>query len=448
MGESEVIVKQSSMGKREVMGRLPTSEEDLLRPLANATRKYYIYIGLLILVVAWFAYAWITQLRTGLVVTGMRDIPGGAPWGIYITNFIFWIGITHAGIAVASAIRLFKLRDYIPLARIAELVTIFSLMMAGLSIVMDMGRPDRIFNMILNYPERLGSSPLIWDITAVAIYLIFAVTYLYIEMREDLARLALKVRWGGLYRWFLPGYEPGERERIERVVFWASIFNFPIMVMVHTTVAWIFGLQVGRPGWYSAILGPYYVVGAVLSGLAAVIIVTAIYRRLFHWQGFIKPLVFRGLGRILCWFSILYIYFLLSEFITVKWAGPLGELDVSVVLTQQEFAWFYWLQVLALVVAFTIFFINTVFPKVFRIWTTVFAATLVIVTLWVTRFLIIIPSLVRPYLPYDIGSYTPTWVEWSLVGGTFAIVTLLFMLFTKVLPIVPVTEMEKAEKEM
>ena len=426
---------------------LATPEDKLLRPLFYTTRKYYFFLGLLILVVAWFAFAWITQLTTGLVVTGMRDIPGGAPWGIYITNFIFFIGIAHAGIAIASAIRLFKLKDYIPIARMAELITVFSLMVAGLSIVMDMGRPDRIFNLILNYPWRLASSPLIWDITAVTVYLIISVAYLYIELRGDLARLAGRVRWGWLYRRLLPGYESGERKRIHRIVFWASIFILPIMVMVHTTVAWLFGLMVSRPGWYALFLGPYFVLGAILSGIAAVVVVVAIYRRLLNWQEFLTPKIFRGLGRVLSWFSILYLYFMLSEFVTVKFAGPLGELEVSVAWSQLEFASLYWVQVVALAVAFTIFFINTVFPKVFRIWTTVFAAALVVISLWIIRFLIIVPSLTRPYLPYPTGSYTPTWVEWSLVGGTFAIVALLYMLFTKLFPMMSLTEMEEAGEE-
>jgi len=157
--------------------------------------------------------------------------------------------------------------------------------------------------------------------------------------------------------------------------------------------------------------------------------------------------VFRGLGKFLSWMSILYIYFMLSEFITVKFAGPVLELKVSMAWSNLEFAWLYWVQVGALLIAFSIFFINTVFPHVFRIGSTVFASALVVVTLWVTRFLIVVPSLTRPYLPYSSGSYTPTWVEWSLVVGTFVMVALLFALFTKLFPIIPLTEMEKAEEQ-
>ena len=423
------------------------SLEDILwSPLFRTSRRFYVVVTLLAVGVVWFAYAWILQLREGLVVTGLRDIPGGAPWGIYITNFIYFIGITHAGIAIASAIRLLKLRDYIPLARIAELVTIFSLIMAGVSIVADLGRPDRIFNVIRYYPEQFLSSPLTWDVTAIAVYLIFAITYLYMEMREDLARLAEVGRLKWLYRLLVPAYGPNERERIERIVWWASVFNFPIMVMVHTTVGWIFGLMVSRPGWYSSIMGPYYVAGAVLSGVASVVVVAAIYRRLFGWQEYIKPKVFRGLGRFLSWMSIIYIYFMLAEFITVKYASPTAELKVSMAWSNFEFAWLYWFQVVALLVAFTIFFVNVVFPRLFRIGTTVFACVVVVITLWLTRFLIVVPSLTRPYLPYPAGSYTPTWVEWSIVGGTFVTVALLFVLFTKFFPIIPLTEMERASE--
>ena len=422
-------------------------EERLWSPLFHTSRKFYIGLGLLVVGMAWFALAWMTQLRTGLVVTGMRDIPGGAPWGIYITNFVYFIGITHAGIAIASAIRLLKLQDYIPLARLAELITIFSLIMAGISIVADIGRPDRIFHLILYYPESLRSSPLTWDVTAIGIYLIFAISYLYLEMRADLARLAHQGRGGWLYRLLLPAYDPDERTRIERIVWWASVFNFPIMVMVHTTVGWIFGLMVGRPGWYSAIMGPYYVAGAVLSGVASVVVVTAIYRRLFGWQEYIKPVVFKGLGRFLSWVSIFYLYFMLAEFMTVKYAGPVAELRVSMAWSDFEFAWLYWLQIVALVLAFSIFFVNVVFPKSFRIGTTVFASALVVVTLWVTRFLIVVPSLTRPYLPYPPGRYAPTWVEWSIVGGTFVTIIFLFALFTKFFPLIPLTEMETAAQE-
>lgn len=420
-----------------------TGEEVVIRPLRYTAKTFYAFLGVLIAGLLWVGFAWHVQLTQGLVVTGMRDIPGGSTWGVYMVNFIFFIGITHAGIAIASAIRLLKIKEYIPIARIAELITIFSLMVAGLSVIFDLGRPDRIFNLILHYGERVGQSPVVWDITAIATYLIFAITYLYMEMREDLAKLAGRVKFQRLYRFLLPLYEQGERERVERIVWWASIFNFPIMVMVHTTVAWIFGLMPARPGWYSAIMGPYYVAGAVLSGVAAVIVAAAVYRRVFNWHDVIGPKIFKGLGRFLSWVTIIYLYFVLAEQVTVRYAGPVPEMKVSEALVRFEFAWPFWLQVGALSIAFIIYFLPTVRPNAFRIWSTVLASALVIISLWVTRFLIVVPSLTRPYLLYPIGIYFPTWVEWSLVGGGFVIVIFMFTLFTKVFPIIPISEARK-----
>jgi molybdopterin-containing oxidoreductase family membrane subunit len=423
-----------------------TLEEKLWRPMFHTTKRFYIVLGISILGIVGLAFAWITQLRTGLVVTGLGDIPGGVPWGIYIVGFVYFAGIAAVGTTIASTIRLFQLKRYIPLARIAEVTSVFALLMALLCIVADLGRPDRLFNLVRYYPQRLASSPLVWDVTAISIYAVFAVTYLYIEMREDLAKLAEKGRLKWLYKLLLPAYEPGERERIVRVVRWASILNFPLMVIVETVVGWIFGLMVGRPGWYSAIMGPYFVAGAVLSGLAFVVVIAAIYRTLYDWQEHIAPTVFKGIGKLLAWVSLVYIYFLLTEFMTVKFSGPIQEFKVSVAWTNLEYAWLYWLQIAALVIACVLFFANVVFPQVLKIWTTVLASIIVVVALWVTRFLIIVPSLAQPYLPYPTGSYTPTWVEWSIVGGTFALLIFLFLLFTKVFPIMPLTEIIEAEE--
>ncbi|MFQ5909823.1 MAG: NrfD/PsrC family molybdoenzyme membrane anchor subunit [Thermoplasmata archaeon] len=429
------------------MGWRSDAENRLIRPLHQTSKAFYAFFVALLVGIGIFAFAWYTQLSQGLQVTGMRDLGtmGGAPWGIYITNFIFYIGITHAGIAIASAIRIMKLKAYIPIARIAELVTIFSLMMAAMSIIFDIGRPDRAFNMILFYPERLGQSPLIWDLTAITTYMVLAVSYLYIEMREDLVALQNRVstKHGKLYRLLVPLYSPDERPRVERIVWWASIFNFPVMVMVHTTVAWIFGLMVGRPGWFSAIMGPYYVAGAVLSGVAMVAVVAAFFRYIFKWEDIITADIFKGIGNFMTAVAAIYLYFLLSEQITVVFGGPIPELGVSEALLSMEYAGLFWFQVIGLFAAFTILFVQAIGIARRSILATVFSSALIILVLWITRFLIVVPALTRPLLSYPVGQYVPTWVELSIVGGTFVAFVLLFALFTKVFPILPLTEMEE-----
>ena len=132
---------------------------DLLRPLLGTGKGFYVLAGALLILIAWFLYAWYVQLTQGLGVTTMRT-PIGAAWGVYIANFVFFVGIAHGGIAIAAAIRLLKLTKYLPVARMGEVLTVISLMMAGLSIMIDMGRPDRTFNMIIYWPQRVGASSL------------------------------------------------------------------------------------------------------------------------------------------------------------------------------------------------------------------------------------------------------------------------------------------------
>ena len=178
--EEKFLQPMHKRGKAQ--SKISPREEQFLRPILRTGKAFYIVIPALIVLVAWVLYAWYTQLTQGLSVTGLRT-PVGAIWGLYITNFVFFVAISAAGIAIASGIRLFKLKDYVALARMAELATIFSLMMAGMSIVMSIGRPDRLFNLILNFPTRLPSSPLIWDVFVINIYLVLCVAMLYFSIK-------------------------------------------------------------------------------------------------------------------------------------------------------------------------------------------------------------------------------------------------------------------------
>lgn len=450
--KKQIETKRKKRKKKKKTGKKPESvqwtamEDSLRRPLHHTTRGFYVFLGVLAFVMVWFAFAWTVQARTGLVATGLGDIPGSVPWGILVVNYVYFAGIASTGIAIASAIRLLGLKDFLPLARMAEVMTIASLPVAVLSLISDLGRPGRLLNIVLHYPRRVASSPMVWDVTVLSVYLVFAVAYLLIEMREDLVRLAKDAWPERLYRLLLAAYKPGERQRTRKIIWWASVLNLPLMVIMGTVVGWVFGLGVGRPGWYGAAMAPHSIVTSILSGLAAIVVVAALLRRAFGLQEFIKPTVFKGLGISLAWASIICLYFELAKFVTVRFSGPIPELKVSEVLSGIEFGWFFWIQIAVLVVAFGLNTVNVLFPKLFRIWTTVATAVLLVVALWATCFLVVVPSLTQPYLPYLPGRYRPTWVEWSLVGGAFAVVGLVFALFTKVFPMIPITEMQEAEQ--
>lgn len=419
-----------------------TREEQLLRPLLYSGQAFYIFGGGLLILIVWFGYAWYLQLTQGLGVTMMRT-PVGAAWGVYIVNFVFFVGIAHGGIAIAAAIRLFKLTKYMPIARMGEVLTVISLMMAGLSIMIDMGRPDRIFNLILYWPQRVGASSLSWDITVIIIYFALSVSYLWLTMRQDLVRCMDRFpRLTWVYKPLLLGYRPDEGRKIEGMTWWLSIaIVFLIVMLSGGVVPWIFGLLPARPGWFSALAGPYFLTAAIASAIAAVIVVAAILRRLFNWQAYIKPEIFKGLGTFLGIITLFYLYLVLAEQLTMRYAAPLPELLISEKLFRGEFAAIFWpMLILGFFIPPMMLVVQTIRHKWFSLTRTVLAAAIILIAFWIKRFLIVVPSLLRPLLPFPEGNYSPSWVEWSVIAGVFAISVLLFVLFLKLFPIMELGE--------
>ena len=272
-------------------GSTVISEDAILQPLTKTGGAFYVFVCALLVLTCEFLYAWYLQLTNGLVVTGMRSIynapnylgpyiANGSPWGIYVTNFIFWIGISHAGIAISASVRLMNLTKYKVVARMAEVLTMVALPMAALSIVFDLGRPDRIFNLL-----EFGrfQAPLLWDLSAVTTYFMGTIVYLYLSLRGDIDELAHKLpkrEW--FYKRLAMNYQgtEAEKERHQQTLWWLALAIVPIMVTVHSVVSFVFGLMIARGGWYSTIFAIYFVVGAIVSGVAAVYSLAWIFRRL------------------------------------------------------------------------------------------------------------------------------------------------------------------------
>ena len=425
---------------RRASAERATSE--LLRPILRTGKGFYFFVGALLILVGWFLYTWYIQLTQGLVVTNMRT-PVGAAWGGYIANFVFYVGLAHGGIAIAAAIRLLKLNKYQPVARMGEVLTVISLMMAGLSIMIDMGRPDRVFNIIIYWPERVATSSLTWDVTVIILYFTMSTCYLWLTMRKDLA-LCLdrfpKLRF--LYKILLIGYKPDEDKAINRMTWWLSIAIIFLVVMLSGgVVAWIFGLLPSRPGWFSALAGPYFLTAAISSAIAAIIVVSAILRRVFHWQEHIKPEVYSGLGTFLGILTMFYIYLIFSEQLTMNYAAPFAEFLISVKILQGEFAIIFWpMLIIGFFIPAITLVVQGVRPQWFSLTRTVVASAFIIIAFWVKRFLIVVPSLLRPLLPFPEGSYSPSWVEWSIIVGILAMAILFYVAFLKIFPILDLRE--------
>jgi molybdopterin-containing oxidoreductase family membrane subunit len=406
-----------------------------LGPLTRTNRGYCIY-------------AYVVQLRYGLLATGMRDV---VFWGFYIFNFVFWIGVSHVGALISAILRLTNAGWRTPVTRLGELVTISALMMGALMIVIDMGRPDRILFLIA---YGRFQSPLVWDVIGVVTYLTGGFIYLYIPTIPDFARMrdrlgqvssTLKTR---IYSLLAVGWRGTleQRQRLDKAQKIMTVMIIPVAVSVHTVVSFVFAMTL-RPGWDSTVLAPNFVIGALFSGIGAVIIVMAVFRRFYHLEEYITEKHFRYMSYLLLVLLFSYFYFVLVEYLTVGYKLRIEEKHLFTLLLVGKNAVWFWLFFLNAFVfsAFLLLFQRG--PTVPRIVT---AAVLVNIAMWIKRFVIVIPTLEIPLMPYEFefAIYTPSWVEISISIAGFAGFALIFALFAKFMPMMPYVEMiEEAEEE-
>jgi len=432
---------------------MSAEEESILQPLLKTGKGFYVFVGVLLILTGWFLYCWYTQLSQGLIVTGMRSVYNapnymtygvaeGSPWGIYVTTFIFWIGISHAGIAISASVRLMNLKKYKVVARMAEVLTLVALPMAALSIVFDVGRPDRLFNLL-----EFGrfQAPMLWDLSAITTYFMGTIIYLYLSLRGDIDQLALRIpRREWFYKRLAMHYEgtETEKERHKQTLWWLAVAIVPIMVTVHSVVSFVFGLMIARAGWYSTIFAIYFVVGAIVSGVAAVYSLAWIFRWLYKWQSLITDEVLKGITWALRNVLIIYLYLWIAEELTMNYMGSSAELRVSDFLFSGRYAPIFWPMVIIGFAVPAIVLLKPVFiKKIFNPKLTFIASIILNVALWVARFTIVVPSLLNPPL-YPTGIYIPTITEVSIITGTFWMAVLLYIAFVKLFPII---ELDVAE---
>lgn len=422
-------------------------ENNLINSISKTSWRFYLITGILIVIVFWGVFAYIHQLQTGLVVTGMRDY---VFWGVYITNFVFFIGISHAGTLISAILRVTGAEWRKPITRMAEAITVFALMVGAPMVLIDLGRLDRIVNIFLY--GRL-QSPLMWDVVCIMTYLTGSLLYLYIPMIPDIAELrdrlpnltGWKKKFYTIFSLNWKGTEK-QKQKLEKSISIMAILIIPIAVSVHTVVSWIFGMTF-RPGWHSTIFGPYFVIGAIFSGTAGIITAMAIFRSAYHLEGYIKPLHFQKLGILLLSLDFMYIYFTFSEYLTVGYTAEKPDAGLLDILFSGNYSLTFWsMAVLGLFLPAIII----AHPKTRNIKGIVIASLLVNVGLWLKRYVIIIPTLSSPFLPiqgvpWEWAHYSPTWVEWSITAGAFAGFALLYTLFSKVFPIVSVWETREEE---
>lgn len=407
-------------------------------------RIWGIVMAVAAVLLAWGVYAYWYEYTRGMVVTGMRDVgvAGGATWGLYIGFVVYFVGVSFAGITVAALIRLLRLRKLRIVGRMAEVLTVVALLLGGLAIVADLGQPLRGLVNLFRYARP--QSPFFGTFTLViAGYLFASLVYLYLDSRHDaavLARRGGRLQW--LHRMVAAGYSdtPAERERHDRAGFWLAVAIVPLLIVAHSTLGFVFGLQVGRPGWFSALQAPAFVALAGVSGLGLLIALAALVRRAERRPDVLGIDVFAWLGRLLLALLLVYLYFMVVELLTAAYAAGPVEQRVTRSLLTGTYAPIYWTSAALLVL-----------PAIALLWQAVrgrwsvgwlVAAGLAVNVASIgKRYLIVIPSQTHgALLPYPTGSYEPTWVEYGVVAGLFALGILLLGLYMRLFPLLELGE--------
>lgn len=392
-------------------------------------------------------YGFLLQVLYGHAVTGQGS--HGAIWGIIVANIVNFIGVSHVGIAISAVVRLLRLQKYQQLARLAEFITLAAITTAVMNIGMDVGRPERFIINTLWYGRY--HAPFVWSCTVITTYVVGSSVYLYLAMRRDLWLCEAKVpsrKW--LYRMMALGYHdtPASRARHTRVVWWLAVVILPIMVSVHSVYGYIFGLQAGRPGWYNPFQAPYFVLGAIVSGFSTVIMALAVLRKVFHWEEFFPPAIFKGLGIFLGFVTLLYMYFLFSEYLTGTYASPEAERVVFRDVLFGRFRVITWSAMLGcMLFPFALLFVQGVNRRISSIPLTVAAALLINIGLWTARTLVVVPTFYHPLLPWEVAPYVPSFSEWCIVIGSFFFFALLLLVLMKAFPVLEFPEVHDSGPE-
>jgi molybdopterin-containing oxidoreductase family membrane subunit len=415
-------------------------DSDLLRPIEESGVGFRVTSSLLLLVLlsGWVIFG--RQLLYGLGVTGLNQ---PVAWGFYIVNFVFFIGISHAGTLISAILRLSQAEWRRPITRMAEVITVVVLAIGAFHPVLDLGRPERMLNIFT--AGRL-QSPLLWDVSSISAYFMASTVYLYIPMIPDIAILRDRGVWPHWFYTFLAwGWQgtPRQRQVLDRAVSIMMILVIPIAVSVHTVISYIFAMTL-QPGWHSTIFGPYFVVGAIFSGIAALLMTMIILRRIFHLERYLKLIHFDYLSRLLLVMSLLWFYFTFSEYLTAFFGHEPSEMRVFYYKFSGPYAPFFWGMVACnfLIPVLILSFRRTrTIPGIF------IASVTVVVGMWLERLNIVIPSLANPRLPYPTGFYIPSIVEWAMFVGGIATFILGFVLFARFFPLISLWEIKEGREQ-
>jgi len=416
--------------------------EDLIRPLHKNTFSNQVWIRFLIILILLGAFAYGHQIIKGLGVTAMRDY---SAWGLYISNFVFWVAVSLIGSLVSSILKLLNQNWSTPITRISELIAVGAITMAAASIVIDMGRPDRVLNIPLH--GRL-QSPIVWDFFIVNTYLVISIILLYLPLIPDIAilrdRMTEAPKWQKkIYKFLSLGWQGSEQQwkLLKRAILVMIILILPIAFSIHTVTSWLFAVTL-RTGWHSTIFGPYFVSGAFVAGAAAVVIAMYVFRKRQNLQDYLTDMHFNKMNLLLILTMLLYAYFNINEYLVSGYAWQrLDGHHLQELLLGHEAPIFWLTQILGLVLPIVLL----LFRPMRKPLPSMIIAIFVLVGAWIKRFIIVIPTQFHPQFPIQnvpesFTHYIPTYTEIVVTLATLAGAILIITLLVRLFPVVPVWE--------
>lgn len=425
-----------------------TVNRDILATLSPPGRLYWLTVAALAAIVCVGVMAWMYQIFVGMGAAGITHPVG---WGVYIVTFVFWVGIAHSGTLISAVLFLFRVRWRTSVYRTAEAMTVFAVLTAGLFPLIHLGRVWKMY-WLFPYPNQRYlwpnfKSPLMWDVLAVNTYLTISSLFFYLGLIPDIA--AARDRATGwrktLYTILALGWSGRAshwRHYSKAYLVFAAIAT-PLVLSVHSVVSWDFAMSI-IPGWHTTIFAPYFVAGAIHSGLAMVITLLIPMRRLFNIKHIIKIEHLEAMAKVTIVTGLIVAYAYGIEFFIAAYSNNIWEqaifLSPGTSRPWGPYWWSFWIMVSCNCFFPMLFWVRGIRRSIFGL----FVITILInVGMWFERFVIIVTSLANDYIPYAWGIYKPSWVEYTIMLFSFAWFFLLFTLFVKHFPSVSMTEVKE-----
>jgi len=431
---------ESPEESRKLLDRIVT---DLTRSIVKKDELTRFWFFILLMFLGVGLWGWFIQIDKGLGVTGMRDY---ISWGLYIANFVFFVAVSLVGLLISSVLQLLKFSWGKTISRAAEQIAIATVALAGIIIVMDMGRPDRLLNVFIH---GRFASPIVWDLTVVSTYLAISVLLFYLPLIPDLAimrdRMGSKIpKWKlNLYRFLALGWKGNAQQfkTIYHSVRVLMILIIPVGLSIHTVTSWLFAATL-RPGWDSTIFGPYFVIGAFVAGSAALIILMYVYRLRYGLKDYFEDLHFDRMGKLLVLVCLVYLYFNINEFLVPAYKMKSAEGVHLKDLFSGGYSFLFWFVQIA-GIALPILLIQM---KYFRKpGPLTIISVFVLFSSWFKRYLIVIPTMEHPFLPVQnvpahFHHYSPTSTEIMIMLFSFVASMLIISVLAKLFPVITIWE--------